>query len=101
MHAKRGRQLSTPRRPSPKLLTDKLPEDYSKFPLNPTNNQEDKHLKYTFNMNSLVVFLMVLMVSVALIQGTWSAPQTRPQISADDIGSVIRAIISRIASSGI
>nr|CAD7569514.1 unnamed protein product [Timema californicum] len=52
-------------------------------------------------MNNLVVFLMVLMVTMALIQGTWSAPQTRPQISVDDIGSVVRAILSRIASSGI
>nr|CAD7447400.1 unnamed protein product [Timema bartmani] len=52
-------------------------------------------------MYSQVVFLMVLMVAMALIQGTWSAPQNRPQISIDDIVSVARAILSRLASSGI
>nr|CAD7430216.1 unnamed protein product [Timema monikensis] len=38
-------------------------------------------------MYSQVVFLMMLMVTMAIIQGTWSAPQTRPQISLEDISN--------------
>nr|CAD7588618.1 unnamed protein product [Timema genevievae] len=71
------------------------------------DNQEDKNFEIDLQrqcsrcMYSQVVFLMVLMVTMALIEGAWSAPQNRPQISIDDIVSIARAILSRIASSGI
>nr|CAD7588619.1 unnamed protein product [Timema genevievae] len=40
------------------------------------------------NMNSQLVFLMVLMVTMALIQGTWSAPY--PQLF--DFGNFLRSL---------